>query len=295
LTIHGLVDLHTHGIGRYDTRTNDPSAIIKIAELHYAAGTAAILPTIYPDAIAAMRRNIEAVRSAMALQGSESIGSKPHPRNAAQILGVHLEGPFLNPARCGALDKGSFIRPRVSSLKELIDGYEDIIKIITIAPELPGALKVIEWSRSLGFRVNMGHSDATYKDALKGKGAGATGVTHIFNAMRPFHHREPGLAGLGLIDEDLFIEVIVDRFHLHSMTCELIFGRKRLDRIILISDSVKHTGKKGFPAYKKSIIAGSGITLADSCKILLESGVPDAEVAESATDNPTRYLMGISL
>ncbi len=291
MTFHGFVDLHTHGIGKHDTRTDDPSAIIKIAELHFAAGTVAILPTIYPDAIPAMRRNIEAVRMAMDLQRSGSIGP---PHDAAQILGVHLEGPFLNPIRSGALDKGSLIKPHLSSLKELIDGYEDIIKIITIAPELPGALRIIERSRALGFRVNMGHSDATYKDALKGKEAGATGVTHIFNAMRPFHHREPGLAGLGLIDEDLFIEVIVDRFHLHPMTYELIFGRKRLDRILLVSDSVKHTGKKGFPAYKNGIIAGSGITLADSCKILVESGIPDAEVAESAIDNPSRYVKRIS-
>ncbi len=292
MTFYGFVDLHTHGIGRYDTRTDDPSKIIKIAELHFAAGTVAILPTIYPDTIPAMRRNIEAVRRAMDLQRSESIGP---PRDEAKVLGVHLEGPFLNPIRCGALDKGALIRPHLSSFKELIDGYEDIVKIITVAPELPGALRIIERSRALGFRVNMGHSDATYKDALKGKEAGATGVTHIFNAMRPFHHREPGLAGLGLIDEDLYIEVIVDRFHLHPMTCELIFGRKRMDRIILVSDSVKLTGKKGFPAYKNGIIAGSGITLADSCKILLESGVPDAEVAESAVDNPTRYVKAISL
>lgn len=297
MTLHGFVDLHTHGIGRYDTRTDNPSDILKIAQLHAATGAGAILPTIYSGPIDVMRRNMEVVRKAMDLQRSELIGSKSAPQAplkqdsvSAQILGVHLEGPFLNPLRCGALDKGSFVRPGLSSLRELIDGYEDIIKIITIAPELPGALKVIERSRSLGFRVNMGHSDATYKDALKGKEAGATGVTHLFNAMRPFHHREPGLAGLGLIDEDLFIEVIADRFHLHPMTCELIFGRKRIDRIILVSDSVKHTGKKGLPAYKDGIIAGSGITLADSFEILLELGVPDAEITEAATDNPARYL-----
>ena len=85
-------------------------------------------------------------------------------------------------------------------LKELVSGNEDIIKIITIAPELPGALKVIERCAGLGIRVNMGHSDATYAQALEGKKAGATGITHFFNAMRPFHHREPGLAGLGLLE-----------------------------------------------------------------------------------------------
>jgi N-acetylglucosamine-6-phosphate deacetylase len=203
---------------------------------------------------------------------------------------VHLEGPFLNPVRCGSLDRGSFLRPGLSSLKELIDGYEDIIKIITVAAELPGALKVIEHCRALGFRVNMGHSDATYKEALKGKQAGAGGVTHLFNAMRPFHHREPGLAGLALVDEDLYIEVIADGHHLHPLALQLIFSRKRLDRIILISDSVKDAGGKRRPAYKKGVLAGSGITVADSFGILRALGVPEAEIAEAATDNPARYL-----
>ena len=102
----------------------------------------------------------------------------------------------------------------------------------------------------------MGHSDATYRQAMEGKKAGATGITHLFNAMRPFHHREPGLAGLGLIDEDLYTEVIADGIHLHPKTIELIFSRKRLDRIILVSDSVKG-GKKGKDAvYNKDGVLG---------------------------------------
>jgi N-acetylglucosamine-6-phosphate deacetylase len=136
----------------------------------------------------------------------------------------------------------------------------------------------------------MGHSDATYKEALKGKQAGAGGVTHLFNAMRPFHHREPGLAGLALVDEDLYIEVIADGHHLHPLALQLIFSRKRLDRIILISDSVKDAGGKRRPAYKKGVLAGSGITVADSFGILRALGVPEAEIAEAATDNPARYL-----
>ncbi|MEW6676153.1 MAG: hypothetical protein AB1348_09185, partial [Nitrospirota bacterium] len=195
-------------------------------------------------------------------------------RHSSLILGVHLEGPFLNPLRCGALNKNSFIKPTISSLKKLIAGYEDIIKIITIAPELPGALKIIEKCIELGIKVNMGHSDATYKQALDSKKAGATGITHIFNAMRPFHHREPGLTGLGLLDKDLYIEVIADGIHLHPKTLELIFATKRLDRIILISDSIK----------------GAMVTISDSVEILKKIGIPDAEITEAGVDNPRRYL-----
>lgn len=288
-----FIDLHTHGVGKYDTNTDKPEEILKIAELHAKAGTTAILPTIYPGSIDKMRRNIEAVRIAMNIQSSakQKASELPSFRASALILGVHLEGPFLNPIKCGALNRTSFIKPTLSSLKKLISGYENIIKVITIAPEIPGALKLIEKCSDMGIRVNMGHSDATYKQAFDGKKAGATGITHIFNAMKPFHHREPGLAGLGLIDEDLYIEVIADGFHLHPKTLELIFGIKRLDRIMLISDSVKGSNKKRVPVYgKKGVLAGSGITIKDSIKTLQSIGVPDAEIIEAATDNPLRYL-----
>jgi N-acetylglucosamine-6-phosphate deacetylase len=280
----GFIDIHTHGIGRYDTRTGRPEHILGMAALHYSEGTEAILPTIFPDTIDEMRKNMEAVRKAMDLQ-------KAKGNSAARILGVHLEGPFLNPERCGSLDKRLFIKPAVSSLKKLITGYENIIKIITVAPEMSGCLKVIENCREIGIRINMGHSDATYRQAMEGKKAGATGITHLFNAMRSFHHREPGLAGLGLIDEDLYTEVIADGVHLHPKTLELIFSRKRLDRIILVSDSVKgkKTGK-GAVYNKDGLLAGSAMTISGVVRRLRSVGIPDAEIIEASTDNPARYV-----
>jgi N-acetylglucosamine-6-phosphate deacetylase len=197
----------------------------------------------------------------------------------------------LNPSLCGALDKTSFLKPALSSLKRVIEGYEGIIKIITIAPELPGAVKIIEKCSELGIRVNMGHSDATYSQAMDGKKAGATGVTHIFNAMRPFHHREPGLAGLGLNDEDLYIEVIADGIHLHPATLGLIFNIKRLDRIILVSDSVKGMLPPGKAVYgRNGLLSGSGITISDAVTVLRKVGIPDAGIIEAAVDNPARYI-----
>ncbi len=281
LTLKGLIDLHVHGIDSSDTQTDDPSHILDIAEIHGGAGTAAILPTIYPADVSEMRKNMEAVKRAMEMVGSHS--------HSARILGVHLEGPFLNPARCGALDKESFLKPELSTFLELISGYEEIVKIMTIAPEISGALSTIARCREMGIMVNMGHSEATYEEAINGKKAGATGVTHLFNAMKPFHHREPGLAGLGLIDKDLYVEVIADSFHLHPATLELIFSKKKSDRIILVSDSVK--GAKGmYPFVNKGILAGSGITLGDACIVLRKIGVPEAEIIDAAINNPGRYL-----
>lgn len=283
MTFSGFVDLHTHGLGRHDTLKGRPADILKMAALHAAAGTGAILPTIYPGSIDSMRRQIAAVRRAMEIQGAKDGGK------AARILGVHLEGPFLNPLRCGALDKKVFLRPSLSAFYKIIEGFEDMIRVVTLAPELPGAPKVIRRCNEMGIRVNMGHSDATYEQALRGKESGATGVTHIFNAMRPLHHREPGVTGLGLMDEELYIEVIADGVHLAPTTLALIFGVKRFDRIILVSDSVK--GTRGRPARtRRGGLAGSGITLADSVPILRGIGIPEAEIEEAAVDNPLRYL-----
>jgi len=286
-----FIDIHTHGIGKYDTRTGGSENILLMAALHFSQGTGSILPTIYPDSIDEMRKNMEAVRRAMEIQESSDTGSRKSAVKRSIILGVNLEGPFLNPARCGAMDKDVFRKPSISSLKKLIAGYEDIIKIITIAPEMPGSLKVIEKCTELKIRVNMGHSDATYRQAMEGKKAGATGITHLFNAMRPFHHREPGLAGLGLIDEDLYTEVIADGVHLHPKTIELIFSRKRLDRIILVSDSVKG-GKAGKGAVynKDGVLAGSAMTIDSVVRRLRSVGIPDAEIIEASKDNPARYI-----
>lgn len=299
-TFAGFIDIHTHGIGKYDTRTGSPEDILRMAAIHFSQGTGAVLPTIYPDSIENMRKNIEAVKRAIETQKKSTAGmqspSAPHQGGKsevkrAMILGVNLEGPFLNPARCGAMDKDVFLKPSVSSLKRLIAGYEDIIKIITLAPEMPGSLKVIEKCSEFKIKVNMGHSDATYRQAMEGKKAGATGITHLFNAMRPFHHREPGLAGLGLIDEELYTEVIADGIHLHPKTIELIFSRKRLDRIILVSDSVKG-GKKGKGAVynRDGVLAGSAMTIDSVVRRLRSVGIPDAEIIEASKDNPARYI-----
>lgn len=298
--LKGFIDIHTHGISRYDTRTENPEDILKIAELHASSGTAAILPTIYSGTIQQMRGNMEAVRKAMTAgvrgQGTKnsSLVTDHLPTGQAGsslILGVHLEGPFLNPVRCGAQDKSFFVKPLISSLKKIIDGYENIIKVITVTPELPGALKVIEKCSSLGIKVNMGHSDATYKQALDGKKAGATGITHIFNAMRPFHHREPGLIGFGLLDEDIYIEVIADLVHIDRVALQLIFKIKRLDRIILISDSVKgKKDKRGCIYSKPGVLAGSSITISQAVRNIIKIGIPESIAIESAFDNPKRYL-----
>jgi N-acetylglucosamine-6-phosphate deacetylase len=277
---HRLIDIHVHGAKKYDTQTKRQDDIMQLAAIHGEHGTDALLPTVYPGAIEDMRANMTAIRRAMS---SSSAGAK--------ILGIHIEGPFLNPDHAGALDRKSFLEPSKKDLARLVDGFEDVIRIITIAPELPGALNVIEICRERGFLVQMGHSDASYEQAEEGKRAGATGITHIFNAMRSFHHREPGLAGFGLMDDDIHVEVIADLVHLHPQTLKMVLDMKQTDRIILVSDSVKGPGwGKGPVRGPGGVLEGSGIALMDCVKMLVTLGVHQEWALQFATDNPRKYL-----
>lgn len=275
-----LVDIHVHGADKYDTRTRRQDDILQVAGIHGRRGTSALLPTVYPGDIGLMRENMAAIRRAMTAQ-----------RDEAAILGIHLEGPFLNPARAGSLDGKSFSDPAVETFTRLVEDFEDVIRIITIAPELPGALRLIELSREKGFLVHMGHSDASFEQAEEGKRAGATGITHLFNAMRGFHHREPGLAGFGIMDEDIYVEIIADLAHLHPQSLKMIFDMKSLDKIILVSDSVMGPGWGSGPIRGAGgTLLGSGITLADAVKNLIALGVPQERAFRFASVNPMKYL-----
>ena len=282
-----IIDIHTHGIGGFDTRTSNPIDIIRMAEIQASLGVSAIVPTIYPDSIEIMRQNMMAVQKAMELQ-----------KNAA-ILGVHLEGPFLNSVRCGALKSSSFIEPNESNLKKLLEGFEDMVKIITIAPELNGAVKLIRKISDMGIIASMGHSDATYSEAEAAFNAGAKGITHLFNAMRNFHHREPGIAGFGLLNKEVYIEVIADPYHLNIKTMELIFRTKNPEKIILISDSVSgtkitETEREHGVVDDTGRLQGGSMSIMESSRRLTKLGFNEGIIKRSITKNPETYLLELT-
>jgi N-acetylglucosamine-6-phosphate deacetylase len=227
--------------------------------------------------------------------------------NPSRIIGIHLEGPFLNPLKCGALDLKTFVEPSEKNLRELLEGFEDVVKVITIAPEIKGASKLIKKISDMGIIASMGHSEATFSEAEAGFHAGAKGITHIFNAMRGFHHREPGIAGFGLINKDVYIEVIADPFHLHPKTLELIFKTKNPKKIIIVSDSVKETNSPLSPPYKGGVqrgaqkivkaatdahgkLQGGSMTIVESSKRLIKMGFNETVIMDCITKNPRRYL-----
>jgi N-acetylglucosamine-6-phosphate deacetylase len=299
-----IIDIHTHGIGGCDTKGAVPEDILRIAEIHGSHGIDAIIPTIYSASIEQMRTDIAAVKKAMETQrddgrlkredGSkkvfkpEACGLKP-----AAILGAHLEGPFLNPARGGALDGKSFLPAKIAHYKKLIEGFGEVVKIITVAPELDGTPSLIRSITDTGIIVSMGHSDATYSEAEAGFNAGAKGITHIFNAMRGIHHREPGIAGFGLTNPHIYIEVIADPFHLHPKTIELIFSAKKPETIIIVSDSVKETQTSAAAqdvADSTGRLIGGSMAITESAQYLIGLGLQRITVERCMSANPEMYL-----
>jgi N-acetylglucosamine-6-phosphate deacetylase len=296
-----VIDIHTHGIAGYETRGAVPEDIIRIAEIHGTYGVDAVVPTVYSASIDQMRADIAAVKKAIELQamGAENREQRAHKRyksdsgKPARILGVHLEGPFLNPARAGALDKSSFLPASISSWEKLTEDFDNVIKIVTIAPELDGSKALIKKVTDTGIIVSMGHSDATYIEAEEGFTAGAKGVTHIFNAMRGIHHREPGIAGFGLTNPHIFIEIIADPFHLHRKTIEIIIKIKDPEKIIIVSDSIKATktcAMNGGFVDSTGKLKGGSMTITESAQCLVNLGFSKHIVEQCISLNPEEYL-----
>lgn len=282
----GIIDIHTHGIKGFSTTTSSSGEILKLAEIQGGHGISGFIPTVYPADINSMRENMSAIKEAMELQESAS-------GDSARIIGIHLEGPFLNPSRHGVLDARAFVKPDTYYLKRLMDGFEDIVEIISIAPEMEGALDVIREISDLGIIASMGHSDASYTEAEAGYHAGARGITHIFNAMRGIHHRDPGIAGFGIMNKDVYVEVIADPYHLDPKIIDLIFSVKAPDKIIIISDTVKaaqtDSGSKGI-RNEYNLLLGGSMTVKEAADRLVHSGFREEIVLSAITENPRRYL-----
>lgn len=286
-----MIDIHTHGLRDCDTRGASPEDFLRMARLHGSLGAGVIVPTIFSSSIDEMRLDIEAAKKAMDYQREDRalVSGLSH----AKILGVHLEGPFLNPAQAGALDKGSFLPATIANWKRLVEGFGEVVRIVTVAPELAGATGLIRAIADMGVVVSMGHSDATYGEAEAGFRAGARGITHVFNAMRGFHHREPGIAGFALMNPEVYVEMIADSYHLHVRTIELIFTVKDPDRIIIVSDTVKGSasGDGGGPVVDtRGKLLGGSLALAGSTRRLVQLGFDPGLVERAARQNPARYL-----
>lgn len=220
-----LIETHINGALGHTFAGATPEQIVQIRrhleKKHHIGAFLASMVSLPHDAIL---KGIRAVREAM------------RAKEGADIVGIHLEGPYLNPDKRGAHRLEHLRKPSVREFAECVKAADGTLKMITIAPELPRALDVIREAKRAGVIVSLGHSNAAYEEAVKAIKAGAAHVTHIFNAMRPFHHREPGLVEAGLF-EPVYVEVIYDRVHVSKYAMELVLRCKDRSRIVLASDA----------------------------------------------------------
>ncbi|PIE18434.1 MAG: N-acetylglucosamine-6-phosphate deacetylase [Proteobacteria bacterium] len=211
----GYVDLHVHGAAGFDFADGSDEAFSVICRHHARFGTTALCATILASSPEATLRAIEVGRQKLGLVG-----------RGARVVGLHLEGPFLAPERAGAQPPEHLRAPDPLLLEELLAAAAGGISLMTLAPELPGALPLVERLVDAGVVVSMGHSSATYEQACAGIAAGCRLGTHAFNAMRGLHHREPGLAGALLTRDELVAEVIADGQHVAAPVLEILWRLK---------------------------------------------------------------------
>ncbi len=291
----GFIDLHTHGALGWDFTNANSDGLSKVCYFFGEHGVTNFLATAH---------TAESQKIRSCLRQIALFKEKKHVYD--NILGVHLEGPFINEKRKGAMNEQYIRLPSIENYDELVSGYEDIIKTITLAPEMTGAPQLIKYLKARGIYVSLGHSAATYDETLEAVNYGANRATHLFNAMSALNHREPGIAG-GVLDcRDVFVEMIADGNHLHPAVIRLVYKIKGPDRCVIVSDSVEPAGLEdgeynigGKTVVMKDQICrqkgsdtlcGSTITLDQSVRNLITMGIDMEGALKMVTSNPAAAI-----
>lgn len=285
----GFIDVHVHGCNGFDTMDEEEKALAAISKGVLQTGVTSFMPTTMTMPFARIEQSMERIRQAM----KESSG--------AEVLGCHMEGPFINENYKGAQDKRFILAPDI----EKIEPYLDCIKIITIAPEIGESHDFIEACIKRGLVVSIGHSSATYEQAMKAIDSGVSHMTHIFNALPPLHHRFPGAIGAAM-DSDIVCELIVDNLHVHPAMQRILLKAKGLENIILITDAMRASllgegeydlggqnviVKHGEARLVDGVIAGSVLTLNRGVRNFMENtGIDLVSAISLVTLNPAREL-----
>ncbi len=288
IAVPGFVDLQVNGFGGVDFSTADAAAYERAGEALLETGVTAYLPTLITapeDALVAALREV--------------------PRATARgprILGAHVEGPFLAAARMGTHLLVGRRDPDAALLERLLDAGP--VRLVTLAPELPGALELIDLLLARGVAVSCGHTDATAEEAEAAFDRGALAVTHLFNAMRPFRHRDPGIAGAALVRDDVVVQLILDGHHVADETALLVW-RAAGGRLALVTDAMAGAGqgdglyrlgdievevRDGRARSSDDVLAGSVLTMPQAVRNLHALGVPLADALVAATAVPASVV-----
>jgi N-acetylglucosamine-6-phosphate deacetylase len=294
----GFIDIHNHGAYGFDTNTATAEDFLKLSGFLAENGVTAWLPTLVPNLDENYETSIRAIENAIRLQKNEPV---------AQILGVHYEGVFANENMCGALHTEFFKTfangDEIEKLPKIKN--EKAVHFTTLAPEIENGIELIKELRRQNWIVSIGHTRSDLKTLEAACNAGAKHLTHFFNAMTGLHHRDLGVAGWGLTNNEMSFDIIADGIHVHPKMLQFACRNKAIDKVTLISDSVAPTGLgdgefeiwgekisvlNGKTRNAQGSIAGSVITMLDAVKMMLLLGFSNQEVSQMASRNPARLL-----
>ncbi len=266
LIVPGFVNVHVHGGGGADFMDASEAAVRRVAQTHAKFGTTTLLATTLTATRQQIDKTIEAIRFVMNHLGDDE----------AKIAGIHLEGPYICAAKRGAQPFAPIRPPDWVEMQEWIGISDDAIKLITLAPEIDGVLEFIKMASARGIVVSVGHTNATYDQTISAIDTGATHATHLFNAMPPLHHRQPGAVGALLDSNNVLVELICDGVHLHPSIVRTAVKAAGADRVILITDAISGAGmpdgeyelggtpvivKEGTAKFADGTLAGSVLTM----------------------------------
>ena len=294
--IPGLTDLHFHGCVGEDFSDATPDGLQKMADYELSRGITQICPagmTLGEDQLTKICQNAAAHRAKNA--------------GGAELVGLHLEGPFLSMAKKGAQNAAYIHDPDAAMLHRLQEAAGGLVKLVTLAPEQPNSLEFIQSTRQDGVTVSLGHTTADYDTASAAYKAGARQATHLFNAMPPFTHRAPGVVGAAFDYPEVKVELICDGVHIHPAVVRAVFKLFGSDRVILISDSLRATGmpdgrypfggqeievhgNRATMADDPNTLAGSVSDLMACLKTAVSFGIPLADAVTAAAVNPAKVL-----
>lgn len=289
----GFIDVHIHGAGGHDTMDGTFEAINEISKVIVKHGTTSFTPTTMTVAVEDIRKSMNVIKEA-----------KEKGTDGAIVLGAHLEGPFISPKAIGAQNPNYLIPPTLENYNAMVGDAEDAVVSITIAPEILGAKELIKELSQRGVVCSIGHTKATYNEAMEGIKCGCGHSTHLFNAMTPFAHREPGVVG-AIFDSDITTETISDGIHVSYPSLRIAYKQKTSDKVLLVTDAMMACAmpdgmyalggqdvvvKDGAARLLSGSLAGSILTLDKAVKNVYKNvGMPLYEAVKMASYNPAKH------
>lgn len=298
IVIPGFVDVHIHGAGGRDVMEADSSSLRTVAKTLARFGTTSFVATTVTANPENILRSVAGIAQYIGVQHE---ADEP----LAETLGIHFEGPFISPQRRGVHPLQWLKAPSTDFLAQLLHAAAGNARIITIAPELPGAIACIDAAKNAGLVVGIGHSDATYEQARLAVAHGARHAIHVYNAMRPFSHRDAGIIGAVLTSQDVTAELIADGVHVDETAMRLLLQAKGSGCVILISDGISATGmpdgnyllgdievtvSSGVCRNSEGRLAGSTLTLDRALRNVVALGISLANAVRMLTLNPATLL-----